>query len=112
MFGGRHAPGPGSRRWTNLLQGIAPYFGPVEGGAPGIAFGDHHAGERIGRATEEASVAQRVVPGILVSDRGDDGFREIGARDSVDEYMVVIAAVTRHSLAEFRIGLRTKLLPG
>src|SRR6202047_890120 len=91
---------------------VAPNFRPVESRSPRIGSGDYHAGKSIVRPAEKASMAQRVIAGIFMSDPGDDGFREVRSRHSVHKRVPVIARVAGGSLAEFRIVLQGKLLPG
>src|SRR5579863_116689 len=94
------------------FQGVAPNFRPVESRSPRIVFGDDHAGKSIVRAAEKASVAQRVVAGIFVSYPRNDCFGEVSSRNSVDKRVPVIAPVAGGALAELRIILQGKLLPG
>src|SRR5579863_8229512 len=95
----------------SCFQCIAPNFRPVESRSPRIVFGDYHAGKSIVCAAEKASVAQRVVAGVLVSYPGNDGFREVSSRNPVHKRVPVIAPVAGGSLAELRIVFQGKLLP-
>src|SRR5579863_2282572 len=96
----------------SCLQRIASHFRPVETRSFRIGLGEYHAGKSIVRAAEKASVAQRVIPGIFVSDPGNDGFGEVGSRDSINKRVVIVAPVSGAPSAEFRIIVQRKLLRG
>lgn len=48
----------------------------------GIRWGEKGAGQRITYAAKESAVAQSVIAGIFMRDRGDNGFREEGGEDA------------------------------